>query len=117
MAKGEKHKLQQKKLELEEELNNLHRDLDDSLDKVRTEVSSQLDPKRLIRNHPLISVGTAAMVGFLLGHKRSHSSNKKSKGDSITDTIVTGLKGIAARKVIAMAVNFVEKRMDEKGKS
>lgn len=107
--------LQQKKLELEADLNKLHHELDDSIDRVRTEVRSQLDPKRVIRDYPLISVGTAVLAGFLLGHKWRHDKphkkkKKRRRGDTITDTVVDGLKGIAAKKAMGMAVNFVEKR-------
>jgi hypothetical protein len=113
MAKGKMDELQQKKFELQADLNKLHHELDHSIDRVRTEVRSQLDPKRVIRDYPFISVGTAVLAGFLLGHKRHpHKKKKKKKhrGDTVADTVIDGLKGIAAKKAITMAVNFVEKR-------
>lgn len=119
MAKGEMDELKQKKLELEAELNDIYHELDSSFDKVRTEVSSQLNPKRWIRDYPLVSVGASALAGFLMGYqRRSHKGShkrKRHKGDTITDTVIDGLKGIAAKKAINMTVNFVEKRLGGKG--
>ncbi|MDZ7682065.1 MAG: hypothetical protein U5J63_10240 [Fodinibius sp.] len=78
MAKDQIDKLEQKKQELEEELQQIQGELDNSINGVRDEVSSNLDPKTLIRKYPLAAVGTSALVGFLLGHNGRGKSSKKS---------------------------------------
>lgn len=121
MAQDKVDKLEQKKRELEEELNDIQNELDDSIDQVRNEVSDKLDPKSFIRKHPLPVVGGAVLVGFLLGHEdEGHAKYKNTSGSSsssdnkFTSTILYELKRLATKKALSFVTDFMEKKFDEK---
>lgn len=115
MAKDKKDKLEQKKKELEAELNSIQHELDDSIDRVRSEVSDKLDPKSFIRQHPLPVVGGAVLIGFLLGHndQRSHGSSSASDR-KFTSTLLYELKRLATQKALSFATDFMEQKIDQK---
>lgn len=119
MAKDKADKLEQKKRELEAELNNIQHELDDSIDRVRSDVSDKLDPKSFIREHPLPVVGGAVLLGFLLGHNDRHSTSSVSSSSStestLTNTLLYELKRLATRKALSFATDFMEKKFDENG--
>src|SRR5699024_1583643 len=119
MAADEKvDKLEQKKQQLEAELNNIQSQIDDSIDRVRHDVSDKLDPKSFVRKHPLPVVGGAVLVGFLLGHNDKHKSSGHSSsedaGGGLTSTLIYELKRLATKKALSFATNFMEKKVDEK---
>ena len=119
MAKDKVDKLEQKKQELEAELNNIQNELDDSIDKVRHDVSDKLDPKSFIKKHPLPVVGGAALLGFILGHSDDgaapkHSSSSSSSDSGLTGTLIYELKRMATKKALSFATDFMEKKFDEK---
>lgn len=118
MAKDKVDKLEQKKRELEAELGNIQSEIDDSIDKVRHDVSDKLDPKSFIKKHPLPVVGGAALLGFLLGHSDDrapkHSSSSSSSDSGLTGTLIYELKRLATKKALSFATDFMEKKFDEK---
>lgn len=117
MAKDKVDKLEQKKRELEEELGNIQNELDDSIDKVRHDVSEKLDPKSFIKKHPLPVVGGAALLGFLIGHsddRRPSKSSSSSADGGLTGTLIYELKRLATKKALSFATDFMEKKFDEK---
>ncbi|SHF49289.1 hypothetical protein SAMN05443144_10984 [Fodinibius roseus] len=117
MAKDKKDKLEQKKKELEAELTHIQDELDDSIDRVRSEVSDKLDPKSFIRDHPLPVVGGAVLLGFLLGHNDRHSpgsSTSSASDGKFTSTLVYELKRLATKKALSYVTDFMEQKIDEK---
>ena len=117
MAKDKVDKLEQKKRELEAELGNIQSELDDSIDKVRHDVSDKLDPKSFIKKHPLPVVGGAALLGFLLGHSDDGAASKHSSSSSdsgLSGTLIYELKRLATKKALSFATDFMEKKFDEK---
>lgn len=115
MAEEKIDELQKKKKELEQELNNIQGELDNSIDQVREDVSSNLNPKNLIRKYPLPIVGGSALLGFLLGHKNKKSvSSENDKGSNISGTLLYELKRLATRKAINFATNYVERILEQK---
>lgn len=114
MAQKKVDELKNKKQELEEELNNIQGELDNSIDQVREDVSSSLDPKNIIRKHPLPIVGASALIGFLLGHKRKRSTSPSDKGRDVSGALLSELKRIATRKAINFATDYVENILEEK---
>ena len=115
MAKDKIDRLEEKKEQLKAELENIQHELDQSIDGVRTEVSSRLDPVEFIKKHPLEVVGTSVLVGFLAGHSgkggRKHSS---SSDDGISSTLLYELKRLATKKAISFATDYFEKFLSEK---
>ena len=116
MAKDQIDKLEQKKQELEEELNHIQGELDNSIDEVRDEVSSNLDPKTLIRKYPLTTVGASALVGFLLGHSGRSRSSKKSSSGEFSGALLAELKRLATKKAVSFATDYVEEVLDKKAR-
>ncbi len=116
MAENKKDKLEQKKKELEAELTHIQDELDDSIDRVRSEVSDKLDPKSFIRDHPLPVVGGAVLLGFLVGHNGRHSSDSSSSSSDgkFTSTLLYELKRLATKKALSYATDFMEQKIDEK---
>lgn len=113
MAEEQIDELEKKKRELERELREIQGELDHSLEEVRDDVSTKLDPKAMIRKHPLPIVGSAAFLGFLLGH-RGPSSRRGSSGGNFKNALFDELKKLATRKAISLATDFVEEILEEK---
>lgn len=113
MAKDEIDELEKKKQELEQQLHQIQDELDDSLDRVREDVSTSLDPKTIIRKHPLPIVGASALLGFLIGHK-GRSSNSRSSAGEFSSALLSELKRLATRKAISFATDYIEELLDEK---
>lgn len=105
-------KLEQKKQELEAELQSIQHELDDSIDRVRHDISDKLDPKSFIRKHPLPVVGGAVLLGFLIGHndKEPPSAGSHSSDDKLSRTIIYELKRLATKKALSFAGDFIENK-------
>jgi len=114
MAKKEIDELEKKKQELEEELGQIQYELDDSIDRVRDDVSNKLDPKSIIRKHPLPIVGAATLVGFFLGNSGRSSHTKSSSGRELSGALLSELKKLATRKAISFATDYIEELLEEK---
>ncbi len=114
MAQKKVDELEKKKQELEAELNKIQGELDNSIDQVREDVSSSLNPKNVIRKHPLPIVGASALLGFLLGHKRKSSAATSDKGGDFSGALLSELKRLATRKAINFATDYVENILEEK---
>ncbi len=113
MAEQKISKIEERKKELEEELARIQHGIDDSIDDVKTGVSSNLDPKNIIRKYPLPIVGASVIAGFLLGAE-SRPSRKASKprnrnvGDS---GISSEIKRILARKGLNMLLDYLDEKV------
>lgn len=59
-------KLEERKRNLEIEIARLQSSLDTSIDSVKEEIAQKIDPKEIIRKHPLKSLGLSVLTGFLL---------------------------------------------------
>jgi hypothetical protein len=114
MAQKKVDELEKKKQELEAELNKIQGELDNSIDQVREDVSSSLNPKNIIRKHPLPIVGASTLLGFLLGHKRKSSAPTSDKGGDFSGALLSELKRLATRKAINFATDYVENILEEK---
>ncbi len=118
MSDKKKDTLKEKRKELEAELENIQHELDDSLDKVKSDVSSSLDPLEYVRRHPLPVVGIAVLIGFLAG-KEGGESSKSRKGSSdsdenkLTSTLWYEIKRLATRKALSKAGDYIEGIFDE----
>lgn len=116
MSKEKIDELEKKKRELEEELERIQHVLDDSIIRVRKDLSTQLNPKNVVRKYPLPVVGATVVLGFLLGHsKRDESESKKSSGNGeISSTLLSELKKLATRKAVSFATGYLENVINEK---
>lgn len=114
MAKDKIDRLEEKKKQLKAELENIQNELDDSIDGVRSDVSSRLDPVEFIKKHPIEVVGASVLVGFLAGHSGKKSS--LSSEDGIGSALLYEMKKIATKKAISLASDYVEKFLQERQK-
>lgn len=121
MAKDEIDDLEKKKQELEEQLHQIHDELDESFDKVRSDVSSTLNPKKIILRYPLPAMGASILLGFLIGHKGKGNSTSTDNSTTSTSTtrefgsaLLSELKRLATRKAITFATDYVEGIIEEK---
>lgn len=115
MAKDKIDRLEEKKKELKAELQNIQHELDQSIDGVRNDVSSRLDPVEFIKKHPLEVVGASVLVGFLAGHSaREGKRHSSSSDEGISDTLLYELKRLATKKAISFASEYLEKFLSEK---
>ncbi len=113
MAEDKIDKLEQKKRELQKELDNLQQELDDSIDKVRTDVSSRLDPSSIIKKHPIPAVGLSILVGFLAG-SGDRKNRSESSGSNMKSILWDELKKIGTKKVISLVTDYTEKILLDK---
>lgn len=120
MAKDQIDELEKKKRKLQSELNELHDELDSTMGQVRSDISSQLDPKSFIRKYPLPIVGASALLGFLLGHKSNSSDKRKStdkstsRDNGFTSALLYELKRRATRRAVSFATDYVENLLEKK---
>ena len=100
-----------KKQELEAELSRIQGGIDEALDQVKTDVTNTVDPKEIIKKHPLPVVGAAFIIGALLGSaggKSTPKRNGKGKDTSVKGMLFTELKRLAIKK----GIDVLSKRID-----
>lgn len=110
MSDINKETLQEKKKELEAELKSIQEELDDSLDRVKSDVSSSLDPVEYIRRHPLPVVGMSVLVGFLIGKgdDDEHEYDSESKREKLSSTLRYEAKRLVTRKALSLLSDYVD---------
>lgn len=116
MSEVKLSKLENKKKELEEELVRIQQGIDKSIDDVKEGVSSNMDPKNVIRKYPLPIVGASLVVGFLLGRDRKYSDHISSKrsntGTNFSDSgISRELKRIIAKKGLNLLMDYLDDKV------
>lgn len=111
MAKDNIDKLEQKKKELKAELENIQNELDESIDGVRSDVSSRLDPAEFIKKHPIEVVGVSIVIGFLAAHSGKDSA---SSGTGFSSALWYELKKLVTKKAISFATEYAEKMLTNK---
>ncbi|MFP8488162.1 hypothetical protein ACKGJO_03605 [Gracilimonas sp. Q87] len=117
MSEKKLSNLEKKKNELENELANIQSDLDKSIDEVREGVSSNMDPKNIIRRYPLPALGASLVLGFFLGKGRKESSGLSSytrEGSSTSDSgISREIKKVLARKGLSLLLDYLDEKIAE----
>lgn len=113
MPDNNSQKLQKTKEELQQEIDNIENMLDDSIGKVKQEVST-VDPREQIRQNPLPAVGIAIVAGFLLGKtgskkKKGGSSSKNEVGSAVWKEVKQRVLKIGVKK----AGDYVEDYLSE----
>lgn len=117
MSKNKLDEIEKKKRELQAELDRIQDELDHSIDEVRTEVSSKLQPSEVVRRYPLPIVGASILIGFFVGHdfNRPRRSGTGHSEDSIfTSALWEEIKKLASKKAISFASEYVESLLEDK---
>lgn len=109
MAVNNSEKLQETKEELQQEIDRIENMLDNSLDKVKTDVSS-VDPRKHIQKRPIPSVSLAVLIGFLLAKKGSSKKQESASSENtqIGSTVWKEVKRRAARIAVTKAGDYLE---------
>ncbi|WP_020402168.1 hypothetical protein [Gracilimonas tropica] len=118
MANKKLSEIEKKKQELEQELAEIQSGLDKSIDDVKEGVTTNLDPKNLIRRYPLPAVGASLVLGFLLGKERKKSpriaSNRSHSYSSDSESrIASEIKRIVARKGMNLLLDYLDDKVSE----
>lgn len=115
MSEAKLSNLEKKKKELETELENIQSDLDKSIDDVREGVSSNMDPKNIIRKYPLPIVGASVLLGFFLGKERKNShklSSNINSGSANSDSgISREIKKVLAKKGLSLLLDYLDDKI------
>lgn len=72
--------IEKRKQELKREIEELQEELDHSFEEARTDLSTRLKPRNIIRDYPLTSLGVVAAAGFLLGKGTDESDSEQNQG-------------------------------------
>ena len=117
MSEAKLSNLEKKKKELETELATIQSDLDKSIDDMKEGVSSNMDPKNIIRRYPLPMVGASILLGFFLGKERKKTpgvSSNTHRGNRISDSgISREVKKVLARKGLSLLLDFLDDKIAE----
>lgn len=108
MAQNNQKTLRQRKMELEAELAAIQNELDDSVDKVKTDVSSSLDPVEYIKRHPIPVFASAVFVGYLVGRGGDDDNENE-----VLSTLWYEIKRLAVRKGIGMVSDHADRFLND----
>ena len=105
-------RIEEKKKELEANLEKIQGGIEDNLVNVRSDVTQSINPSEIIRKHPLPSVATAVVFGFLLttlgrSSKKKNTSTKAVVADSLTQS----LKKRISKKAVDIALDYIEDKI------
>lgn len=118
MAKKEEEKSDISKLEeqreaLKKELDDLQKQLEQTVNEVKEGVTSRADISYWIRKYPLQFLGTSFFVGLLLGIRRKSSEIQKSESSREENILWSELKKAAIRRGVQRLMDMVDQKMDE----
>lgn len=106
-----------RKEQLDREIDEIEQRLESRMNKVQRTVLGTLKPLSTIRDNPFKAVGTAVLVGFILGlprRKKSAPGIAKSRFHSL---LFDELKRIAARKAVEYTSDFMDEKIASARKS
>ncbi|MEX0769267.1 MAG: hypothetical protein WD035_00945 [Balneolaceae bacterium] len=113
--------LEQRKKRIEAELNQIHQDMDSSVDVMKEKVLSTVLPVKAIRKKPFKAVGIALIAGFALGlprlrmkSRRREKNYKEERGRSsqgMTSLMFDEMKHIAARRAVRFFMDTVDEKL------
>ncbi|MTI87996.1 MAG: hypothetical protein FH748_08515 [Balneolaceae bacterium] len=114
MADSKVTEIEKKKKELETELTRIQHDLDKSFDEVKEDVSSSLDPKAIIRKHPLPALGASVVLGFLLGSgKRGKGSDKNRSSGGLGSVLGHEVKKALMKRGVSLLFSYLDDKVEE----
>lgn len=108
MAENNIKTLRQRKMALEAELNVIENELDSSVDKVKRDVSSSLDPVEYVKRHPIPVLLSSVFVGYLIG-KGGDDDNE----NELLSTLWYEIKRIAVRKGIGLVSDHADQILNQ----
>ncbi len=113
----------QRKNKIKAELNQIHNNFDNSVNRVRDSVLHSMIPADKIRKKPFKTVGIAMLIGFVVGLPKFR--RKKNRGNStgsnpklgVTNLMVDEIKRMAAQKAAGYIMDMVDAKFSDHFKS
>jgi hypothetical protein len=97
--------IKKRKIALQLELEKLEAAVEEDLDSIQNDMTDRMSPIWWVKKYPLRIVGTAVLIGFLVGNK---NKNDSIAGTTMTAAILASLKALAARKIVDEIVKLVD---------
>lgn len=94
-------KIQEKKKEIQSEVNDLESDIENRISQLKQQVEDTLSVKGWVKKYPFETVGLAALAGFILAVNSSKTWHY-------------GIKGFLLAEIKKQALNQVVKKVSEK---
>ncbi len=122
MSTSKVDEITEKRKKLKAEVEQLQRELETSVDGIKTDVQDRMRPMYWIKRYPLYAAGAAAFLGFLVaGRKSPRSSGSAPENvDYIppaafdrSPTITEMVSGELKRAVTQRATSYLVSRLDE----
>lgn len=115
--KGERRaSLEQRKTDLESELEIIQSQLGGSWDEIKRQIKARSNPKHWILKYPISSITTAFILGLWLGRDKTPKQPKiHSNGstNSLRDLLTNEFKSIAVQRLTRYLVDQVENTLHE----
>lgn len=115
--------LKARKTALRQEMEEIQQEIESSLKEVRHSVADRTRIRYWVDRYPLYLVGSAALAGFLLSHKRSRTGKKKRASDcspasdaprtSFSSLLMEELKKMITQRMVRYVMHRVEEAIDE----
>lgn len=106
-----------RKDKLDREIDEIEQRLESRMNKVQRTVLGTLKPLSAIRDNPFKAVGTAVLVGFILGLPRRKKSAPGITKSRFHALLFDELKRIAARKAVEYTSDFMDEKIASARKS
>jgi len=116
MSTPPKNEIEQRKQQLEDELKELENELDNNLHNARKDLTNYLNPKKLVEDYPLQSVGISILLGYLTGKTASGTNGESSKSTqdpTMLDMVWKEVKKDASKKLVKLLLSYLDKKTTE----
>jgi len=107
--------IEKRKEEIEKEIEEIESSIDDSIHNAREDISRFLNPKKMIKEFPLQSLGVSVIVGYLLAN-RSGSVRQVQEDDSsptLMDLVWENIKKDASQKLVQIALAYLDAKTSD----
>ncbi|MEX0772485.1 MAG: hypothetical protein WEB89_03535 [Balneolales bacterium] len=104
-----------RKKELEQELEAIQKEIEESLTEIRDDINSWTDAKYWVHRYPFQTVGASLLLGFLISQVTGRKK-KSFAGGSLTTLFFNEVKKYASRSAANYIVKIVEENLERKRK-
>jgi len=105
--------MKERRAALKKELEELQVELEDSLDDIKDDVTSRMEPKYWIQHYPLQSFGVSLLLGFLAGNVGGKKREKISRESLLKDSMLwSELKRALTRKAVQKIIAIIDSKID-----
>jgi len=113
MSINEKNEIEKRKKQLESELEDLESELDDNLHNARKDITNYLNPKKIVEEYPLQSVGVSVLLGYLTGknaNRKQAGSSKDNREPTLVELMWNEVKKDASKKLVKILLAYLDEK-------